>query len=79
MSYFNWKENYVGYKRLPWCELCAKLNNPNEPEHIYSNVHDWWFLDDQSMSMCRDILEAPYYESLMDELSTLPAESKFGR
>jgi hypothetical protein len=69
LSYFKWKENFVAYKRLPYCELCAKLNDPNEPVMTYPNVHDWFYFDSQGTPMCRDPSKAPYYQSVMTELN----------
>ncbi len=46
MEYFQWKKHYT-VVRSPmkgWCDLCAKLNDPNQQSQTksYENVEDWW-------------------------------------
>ena len=34
---------YYGIVELPgWCELCARLNDPNEEPKMYLNISKWW-------------------------------------
>ncbi len=42
LAYFWWKDHYVpkfgsDVNGNTWCELCRKLNNPNEPESVFRN------------------------------------------
>ncbi len=42
LTYFWWKDHYVprrGHNQNgnTWCELCRKLNNPDEPESVFRN------------------------------------------
>lgn len=53
-SYFWWRDYYELRNRAEdraqaYCDLCAKLNNPDEPVKVYENMHAWWVTD----SRCR--------------------------
>ena len=46
MEYFQWKKHYA-VVRSPmkgWCDLCAKLNDPDQEKETksYTDVEDWW-------------------------------------
>jgi hypothetical protein len=28
------------------CQLCAKLNDPNENEKTYKDVYNWWYYNE---------------------------------
>lgn len=47
LKYFEWKKEYEVFKRPlnGWCDLCEKLNNPQEPTKIYDDMAKWWFDD----------------------------------
>ena len=46
-EYFWWRDFYV-VRNSPedmnqaYCDLCAKLNNPNEPPKVYQDMQKWW-------------------------------------
>nr|CAH0111096.1 unnamed protein product [Daphnia galeata] len=46
MEYFQWKKHYavVRSPKKGWCDLCAKLNDPNLEKKIksYEDVAEWW-------------------------------------
>ena len=45
--YFDWKRDWQ-VVRNPldgWCDLCEKLNNPEEEIKSYKNLSKWWFDD----------------------------------
>ena len=50
-SYFWWKDYYevrndpIKDRAQSYCDLCAKLNNPEEPSKIYENMYKWWVSD----------------------------------
>jgi alpha-1,3-fucosyltransferase len=29
-----------------WCELCEKLNDPQQKQKVYADLTDWWFHKD---------------------------------
>ena len=46
-EYFWWKDFYVVRNRMEdraqaYCDLCAKLNNPDEPPKTYDDMFQWW-------------------------------------
>ena len=51
--YFDWRQSYQvedTFTNLQWqmkgfCQLCQRLNNPNEPTKYYNDIHQWWFGD----------------------------------
>ena len=47
--YFDWKEEWEVVKRPlnGWCDLCAKLNDPESSKEtkIYESISKWWFDD----------------------------------
>jgi hypothetical protein len=47
LKYFEWKKDY-DVLRGPldgWCDLCAKLNDPQEPAKVYESMAEWWYDD----------------------------------
>ncbi len=47
LKYFDWKKDYevVRWPQDGWCDLCAKLNDPQEPSKSYESVAKWWYDD----------------------------------
>jgi alpha-1,3-fucosyltransferase len=47
LKYFEWKKDWEVVRRPTdgWCELCRKLNDPNEPIKSYADMVQWWFDD----------------------------------
>lgn len=47
-EYFRWKDKFVvesgvnQMARYAFCDLCAKLNHPNEPEKYYKSLESFW-------------------------------------
>ena len=53
-SYFWWRDYYEVRNRAEdraqaYCDLCSRLNNPQEPPKIYQDMYQWWVKD----SKCR--------------------------
>jgi len=48
-KYFDWKKEWEVVKRPlnGWCDLCAKLNDPESSKKIkiYESISKWWFDD----------------------------------
>ena len=49
-SFFWWRDYYEVRNRAEdraqaYCDLCSRLNNPNEPPKVYKNMHKWWVED----------------------------------
>ena len=49
-EYFWWKDYYEIRNRgedraQPYCDLCARLNNPEEPAKVYKDMFKWWVDD----------------------------------
>lgn len=49
-EYFWWKDFYEVRTRIedraqPYCDLCKKLNDANEPPKVYENMQKWWVED----------------------------------
>ena len=49
-SYFWWKDYYEirdgpEDRAQSYCDLCERLNNPEEPPKIYTDMHKWWIKD----------------------------------
>ena len=49
-SYFWWRDYYeirnsAEDRAQAYCDLCARLNNPDEPQKVYKNMHQWWVED----------------------------------
>ena len=49
-EYFWWRDYYEIRNRAEdraqaYCDLCAKLNNPNEPPKVYEDMFKWWVTD----------------------------------
>lgn len=45
LRYFDWKKDYqvVAHLTNGWCDLCKKLNDPQQPTKVYKNLTAWWF------------------------------------
>ena len=46
-EYFWWKDFYEVRNRpedraQPYCDLCMRLHNANEPPKVYENMYKWW-------------------------------------
>jgi alpha-1,3-fucosyltransferase len=47
-EYFEWKQHFnvftseQEYLSRAMCQLCEKLNNGEEKEKIYTDIHSWW-------------------------------------
>ena len=47
LKYFEWKKDYDAV-RGPldgWCDLCEKLNDPQDPPKSYESMAKWWYDD----------------------------------
>jgi hypothetical protein len=49
-EYFWWKDYYEirntpDDRAQPYCDLCARLNNPDEPTKVYKDMFKWWVTD----------------------------------
>ena len=50
LAYFWWRSRYksrfdLDQKAKSMCLLCAKLNDPDEPAKVYSDMRKWWLKD----------------------------------
>ena len=59
-SYFWWKDYYEVRndhkdRAQSYCDLCAKLNNPNEPSKYYDDMYKWWIQDSNCHRYSRDL------------------------
>lgn len=42
-AYFDWKRRWkFSINTAPWCDVCAKLNDPLEPAKTYVDMDEWW-------------------------------------
>ncbi|KAI9562625.1 hypothetical protein GHT06_010079 [Daphnia sinensis] len=59
LKYFDWKKDYKVVSRPAdgWCELCEKLNDPNQLPKVYTDLTDWWFHKDIPCLSGYDFLE----------------------
>ena len=60
-EYFWWKDFYeirnsVEDGAQPYCDLCARLNSPNEPNKVYEDMYKWWVTD----SHCKKVKATTY-------------------
>ena len=60
-EYFWWKDFYevrddIEDGAQPYCDLCARLNNPHEPRKIYDDMYKWWVTD----SHCKKVKPTTY-------------------
>ena len=60
-EYFWWKEFYTIRNRIEdgaqsYCDLCSKLNNPDEPPNVYNDMYKWWVTD----SNCKKLKPANF-------------------
>lgn len=48
LKYFDWKKDYevLSSPVSGWCELCEKLNDPQQKPKVYKDLTDWWFHKD---------------------------------
>ncbi len=63
MEYFSWRNVYQLYKIDPYCQLCHKLHNPDEPEKIYKNMTDWFYFYPDGNPICSDGSERKYFQN----------------
>ena len=59
-SYFWWKDYYAVRndhidRAQSYCDLCAKLNNLNEPPKYYGDMYKWWIKDSNCHRYSRDL------------------------
>ena len=65
LEYFAWKDSYDLYSYDPWCQLCEKLHDPNEPIKIYNDMTKWFYYDENTnLPLCSDGSERPYFLSM---------------
>lgn len=59
LQYFDWKKEYqvVDQPLRGWCDLCAKLHDPQLPAKSYQNVTSWWFHPNISCLTGHDFLQ----------------------
>ena len=64
LSYFWWRRYYrvnpYAKETFGFCDLCAKLNDPKEPNKSYDDIDEWW----QSKSRCGQKL--PIIEAMLE-------------
>ena len=65
LRYFEWKNQYLFYYQNPYCTICQKLHNKNEPVKIYSDISDWYYFDKNGKKQCNDGSEREYYKSFI--------------
>ena len=49
-EYFWWRDFYEVrqgefHRAQAYCDLCKRLNNPDEPPKVYDNLYKWWLTD----------------------------------
>ena len=59
-EYFSWKKEYRLYQKDPWCTLCEKLHNSEEPWKSYSNVSEWYYNDKNGNYLCSNGSDRKY-------------------
>ena len=64
LEYFAWKDKYDLYNYDPWCQLCEKLHDPNEPIKIYPDMSEWFYYDQNHVPLCSDGSEQSYFPSM---------------
>jgi hypothetical protein len=64
LEYFEWKTKFIMLKQEPYCQLCEKLHNENEPGKIYPNMTDWFYYDRNGKLLCKDGSDREYYSSM---------------
>ena len=67
LKYFDWKKEYNLFYQNPYCTICQKLHNENEPVKIYPNISKWYYEDNEGKKQCKDGSERKYYKSFMTE------------
>lgn len=53
LEYFKWKENYNLYRDDPYCQLCQKLNDDDEPVKVYSDLKHWFLFNERNETFCK--------------------------
>jgi alpha-1,3-fucosyltransferase len=48
LKFFDWKKDYEVVRKpvSGWCELCEKLNDPQQKQKVYADMTDWWYHKD---------------------------------
>ena len=67
LKYFDWKKEYKLFYQNPYCTICQKLHNKNEPVKMYPNISKWYYEDNEGKKQCTDGSERDYYKSFMTE------------
>ena len=65
LEYFDWKAKYTFYYKNPYCTICQKLHNKDEPVKMYPNMNQWYNYDFEGNKQCSDGSERKYYKSFM--------------
>ena len=65
LKYFTWKKHYDFYFTDPYCTLCEKLHNIEEPPKMYPDMTQWFYYNDQGNLLCTDGSERSYFQSVM--------------
>ena len=65
LEYFDWKAKYTFYYKNPYCTICQKLHNKDEPVKMYPNMNQWYNYDSEGNKQCSDGSERKYYKSFM--------------
>ena len=65
LAYFKWKDKFEihGNDGNSYCQLCQKLNNPNESQKIYDNMWNWFLFDKNNTHHCAAGKDRKYYMS----------------
>ena len=66
LSYFEWKDEYLLYDDHAYCQLCRKLNDPDEPEKVYSDLRNWFLFDQNHFPYCTNGMDRKYINSFTD-------------
>ena len=69
LKYFDWKKEYNLFYQNPYCTICQKLHNENEPAKIYPNISKWYYEDNEGKKQCTDGSERKYYKSFMTDMT----------
>ena len=63
LEYFDWKAKYTFYYKNPYCTICQKLHNKDEPVKMYPNMNQWYNYDSEGNKQCSDGSERKYYKT----------------
>ena len=67
LKYFAWKKEYMLYEQDPYCILCQKLHDPDEPAKIYPSMMDWYYRNPVDGDLlCKDGSERSYFSSIFE-------------